>query len=119
MIKKLFSLIWALFTDRHIDYNWDNLWWYLTKGYTLADIQDTDRYILDILSRMILDLEQAKREIGIETIEQQLNKKPNMLFNYIFLYLSDAFDYFKPEYQIEIREGIKKELNQHLFDLWL
>ncbi|MCM1260690.1 MAG: hypothetical protein NC222_07035 [Staphylococcus sp.] len=119
MIKQLFSLIWTLFTNRHISYNLTNLWWYLTKGYTYSDVQDTDTYILERLRHMILDLEQAKIDIGIETLEQQLNKKPNMLLHYIVLYLSKEFDYFKLDYQKEIEEGLKKELSEHLFDLWL
>lgn len=119
MLKKLFSLIWTLFTDRHIGYNWKNLWWYLTKGYTWADVQDGDRYILNQVYLISQELDQFKNKLYELTIEDILNKKPNPLHNAIFLYTCGYFDLFEPEWQIRIQNTIKKELSKQIFDLWV
>lgn len=115
MIKKLFSLIWTLFTDTNISYNWSNLWWYLTKGYTLSDVQDGDTYILNLVREFILDLNQYKKDlniIGMWDFEQ------DKLYNLINIKLSREFDYLKTEYQEEVIKELEENLKD-ILNLWI
>lgn len=118
MIKKLFSLIWTLFTDRYVRYNWTNLWWYLTKGYTWADVQDGDKYILKQVYDLLLENEEFDNKVNERTTEEIINSEPNPLFSAILLYLSDEYDFFEPEWQIKIQKTIKEELGKQIFHLW-
>lgn len=119
MIKKLFSLIWTLFTDRHVCYNWTNLWWYLTKGYTWADVQDGDRYILKQVYDLLLENEEFDNKVNERTTEEILNREPNPLFSAILLYLSNEYDFFEPEWQIKVQKTIREELTKQIFNLWV
>ena len=119
MLKKLFSLIWNLFTDRNLGYRCENLWWSLATSYTWAAVQDGDRYILNQVYLISQELDQFKNKLYELTTEDILNKKPNPLHNAIFLYTCGYFDFLEPEWQIRIQNTIKKELSKQIFDLWV
>lgn len=59
MIKELSHWVWEViihlitFRWRNLPYHFTNLWWYLRYGFTMYDIQDTDRYLTKRLADML------------------------------------------------------------------
>lgn len=112
MIRKLFSLFWALFTTKDFKYNWTNLWWYLTKGYTLSDVQDSNIYLLSLARNFILDLYYYKKDLGL--VDDIDGFEHHTLYNLINIYLSREFDYLKLSYQKEVIQDLKENLKEVL-----
>lgn len=118
MIKKLFSLIWTLLTDKNIKYNWTNLMWYLKKGYSYSDLQDGDRYILDIVKNMCYDLGSIEDEFQSENGYNPSDKYTNIITN-TEIYLSEVWELLDTKYQEEVINNINKELVIILWKIWI
>lgn len=119
MIKKLFLLIWTLFTSKHVKYNLTNLWWYLTKGYTLSDVQDGDVYILNLVKKFILELNQCKMNLYISNTNQfEYQFEYSELYNLINIRLSESFPSLDVEYQIKITKELEYNLKD-ILQLWI
>lgn len=115
MIKKLSSLIWTLFTSKYVKYNLTNLWWYLTKGYTLSEVQDADRYILNTIKNIIEDINYYKQDLKV-TSDNYFEYYE--LYRLINIYLSEEFELLDCKYQQDVFKYLKEYLKE-IFDMWI